>query len=183
MGDKKGGKVVHGEFALEVDSKGSVTKSAVREIGHSKGEPPFVKLYLDNVLFLSDMPKGLSSILYALLERMPYGVGKGFAINAAIRREIATELGITEGSVRNAITKLTQGTLLIRKDTGLYMFNPHFFGKGDWKDIEYLRLEICYDYRGRTFMAEVKHKKQQKQIEGQQSLLPVNIETDDDWDG
>ena len=134
-------------------------------------EPPYVKLYLDNVLFLSDLPKHLNGVLMALLERMPYA-GKGFAINGFIRKQIAEELNMTEGSIRNAITKLTTGNLLIRIGTGTYQFNPHFFGRGDWKDIERLRLEITYDYRGRTFLAEVKHKESGKRYElaGQQEM-------------
>lgn len=136
-------------------------------------EPPFVKLYLDNVLFLTDLPKWLNTTLMALLERMPY-TGKGFAVNGAVRREIAKETNTTEGSVRNAITKLSQGKLLLRIDTGYYQFNPYFFGKGEWKDIERLRLEIIYDCSGRTFLTEIKHfeenQKRQRQLAGQMTL-------------
>ena len=138
-------------------------------------EPPYVKLYLDNVLFLSDLPKGLNGILMALLERMPY-TGKSFAINGAVRREIANELNFTEGSVRNGISQLSKGGLLIHIDTGLYQFNPHFFGRGDWKEIERLRLEIVYDYRGRTFNAEVEHREncRKEEIENKERFVLVD---------
>ena len=161
---------------------GEIKSRREERTAYIEQEPPYVKLYLDNVLFLSDLPKGLSGILMALLERMPY-TGKGFAINGAIRREIAKELGSTEGSIRNAIMNLTKGNLLIRIDTGLYQFNPYFFGRGDWKDIERLRLEITYDYRGRTFMTEVKHfeENRRKQLNGQERMaLPEGMGDEND---
>jgi len=150
---------------------GLITAESEEKTFYIDQEPPFVKLYLDQVLFLSDLPKHLNGVLMALLERMPY-TGKGFAINGFIRSQVAEELKMTEGSVRNAITKLTHGKLLVRIGTGTYQFNPNFFGRGDWKDIERLRLETVYDYRGRTFTAEVKHMSTQRrrELDGQTEL-------------
>jgi hypothetical protein len=31
---------------------------------------------------------------------------------------------------------------LIKRDRGLYLLNPHYFGRGDWKDIARIRYEI-----------------------------------------
>lgn len=137
-------------------------------------EPPFVKLYLDNVLFLRDLPKNLNPVLLALLNRMPYG-GKAFAINASMKRQMAKELGRSAGGISNAITNLVNGGLLIREDVGLYHMNPDFFGRGEWKDVQALRLAITYDYRGRTFMAQVANRKKQKELDGQQSILPAEL--------
>lgn len=35
---------------------------------------------------------------------------------------------------------------MIRIETGVYMLNPFFFGRGDWKDIEKLRLGVGEEF-------------------------------------
>lgn len=157
---------------IEYGKHGQVKKSgvAVTEYVDDSREPPFIKLYTEHLLYLKDIPKHINPVLMAMLKRMPYG-GQAFAINAAIKREMAKDLNCSAGTISNAITMLVRGDLLIRKDTGLYYVNPFFFGRGNWENVEKLRLEITYERTGRTFMAQVAHGRKQKQIEGQQSLL------------
>ena len=40
--------------------------------------------------------------------------------------------------------------ILIRKDRGVFLANPNIFGKGNWKDIEQLRLLLTYDSKGKN---------------------------------
>lgn len=127
-------------------------KETTRTINWGK-EPEFVKLYLNDVLYLSDLPKGLNSILYAFIKRMHYG--NELVLNAALKRAIAKELKLSVSSINNAISKFVKGKLLIRIDTGMYLVNPQLFGKGEWKDIAKIRLSATYDLNGRTIMAEI----------------------------
>lgn len=119
-------------------------------------EPNYIKLYLDTVLYLKDLPKGLNTILYALLKRMSYG--NQLVLNAALKRQIAKEIELSVSSINNAITKFVKGELLERIDTGLYRVNPHIFGKGEWKDIAKIRLEVFFDSEGKTIMSEIQRK-------------------------
>lgn len=119
-------------------------------------EPNYIKLYLDTVLYLKDLPKGLNTILYALLKRMSYG--NQLVLNAALKRQIAEEIDLSVSSINNAITKFVKGELLERIDTGLYRVNPHLFGKGEWKDIAKIRLEVAFDSEGKTIMSEIERK-------------------------
>lgn len=119
-------------------------------------EPNYIKLYLDTVLYLKDLPKGLNTILYALLKRMSYG--NQLVLNAALKRQIAEEIDLSVSSINNAITKFVKGELLERIDTGLYRVNPHLFGKGEWKDIAKIRLEVAFDGEGKTIMSEIERK-------------------------
>jgi hypothetical protein len=119
-------------------------------------EPSFIKLYLQDVLYLSDMPATHSSVLHELLKRSSYAgekEGMQVIVNASLKRRIQETLGFKNvSSINNAITDLVKGKLLYRVDVGMYNFNPYFFGKGDWQDIARLRLEINYDdIKGRTF--------------------------------
>lgn len=119
-------------------------------------EPAYIKLYLQDVLYLSDMPTKHSAVLYELLKRASYAGDKDgmqVIINASLKRRIAEALGLKNiGSISNAITDFVKGKILYRADVGMYNFNPYLFGKGDWQDISRLRLEINYDdIKGKTF--------------------------------
>lgn len=145
------------------DENGAITYQEEDKTINWGKEPNYVKIYLDTILYLSDLPKGLNSILYALLKRMSYG--NQLVINAALKRQIANEIDLSPSSINNAITKFVKGELLERVDTGLYRVNPHLFGKGEWKDIAKIRLEVTFDANGKTIMSEVEKKEQKEQKE------------------
>lgn len=137
---------------------GEITYKEEENTVHIPSEPNFIKMYLEDVLYLTDLPKGLNPILYAFLKRMSYG--NELVINAALKRQIAKEVDRSVSSVNNAITSLVKGKILKRIDTGYYMINPRFFGKGEWKDIAKLRMTVEYTPEGKTFMAEVKREEE-----------------------
>lgn len=139
-----------------VDEDGQITYQEEEKVINWGTEPNYIKVYLDTILYLKDLPKGLNSILYAFLKRMSYG--NQLVINAALKRQIAKELELSLSSINNAISKFVKGELLIREDTGLYKVNPHLFGKGDWKDIAKIRLEVTFDTQGKTIMSEIERK-------------------------
>ena len=113
-------------------------------------EPDYVKLYIKDILRLSDIPNSGNSILYAILKRMTYN--NDIALYAPVKREIAMELDLKEVTVSKAIELFTNKSILIRKDRGLYIINPYFFGRGKWEEIRKIRLEIVYSASGRMMM-------------------------------
>ena len=126
-------------------------------------EPSYIKLYLQDVLYLSDMPTKHSAILYELLKRSTYAGekdGMQVIINASLKRRIKDTLGFKNmSSINNAITDFVKGKILYRVDVGMYNFNPWLFGKGDWQDIARLRLEVNYEeIEGKTFKTNVEYK-------------------------
>lgn len=126
-------------------------------------EPSYIKLYLQDVLYLSDMPKHHEKILYELLKRSTYAGekdGMQVSLSAGTKRLICKELGIKNiHSIDNALSDLVKGKILYRIETGVYNFNPYLFGKGDWQDIARLRLEINYEeIKGKTFKTNVEYK-------------------------
>lgn len=163
-------------------------------------EPNFVKLYLDDILYLSDLPKGLNSVLYNLLKRMSYG--NQIVVNAGIKRQIAGEISLAVSTVNNSITKLVKGHVLFRVETGIYTVNPNLFGKGEWKDIAQLRMHVTYDINGRSFNTEVnktiekeeenpfndlnelfkKGQNQDQDMSSKGEALEVTPKTDDNYD-
>lgn len=136
-----------------------VTKRANKVLNWGD-EPRYIKLYLEDVMYLSDMPKQYAGLTMSLLKRVSYaGDEDGMCVTLIprIKKAICKELGWkNEKSLNNALTKLVEGKILYRIDRGLYRFNPYLFGKGDWQDIGRLRLEISYDnLKGRTFQTNV----------------------------
>lgn len=126
-------------------------------------EPAYIKLYLQDVLYLSDMPKHHEKILYELLKRSTYAGekdGMQVCLSAGIKRIISKELGLkNDRSINNVLSDLVKGKILYRVETGVYNFNPWLFGKGDWQDISRLRLEVSYDdIKGKTFKTVCEYK-------------------------
>lgn len=139
-----------------------VSKVANRTLSWG-AEPSYIKLYLQDILYLSDMPTKRYAVLYELLKRASYAGekdGMQVVINASLKRRIAETLGFKSvGTVSNTITDFVKGKILYRVDTGMYNFNPWLFGKGDWQDIARLRLEVDYDeIKGKTFKAVCSYK-------------------------
>lgn len=125
-----------------------------------KQEPPFVKLYLQDLLYTQDMPKGLTNIVYALLDQVTYA-SKGLRvyIPTGLKNEIIKQLDIPRQTFNNALVKLCKGNILRRIDTGVYELNPYFFGRGEWKDIDNLRMTWEYDaIKGKTFQGVITRK-------------------------
>lgn len=139
-----------------IDEEGKVKHYEESKTINWGAEPNYIKVYLDTILYLSDLPKGLNSILYAFLKRMSYG--NQLVINAAVKRQITGEIKLSKSSIDCAITKFVKGGILKRIDTGLYLVNPHLFGKGEWKDIAKIRLEVAFSDEGKTVMAEIQRK-------------------------
>lgn len=137
-------------------------------------EPPFIKVYLRDILYLSDLPSGYTPLLDALLKRVSYADSthpQCVVLTAGIKRAIAKECGWKSlQSVDNALRALTKGRVLLRVprsdgegyERGIYQLNPYLFGRGPWPAIEKIRLEVTYDIHGTTFKAAVKASKPKK---------------------
>lgn len=173
-----------------LNDKGELVSKRANKVLSWGAEPSYVKLYLQDLLYLSDMPNGLEKILFELLSRATYAGekdGMQIVLNASLKKRIAQKLDIANvRTINNALTKLTRGKVLYRVDTGIYALNPYLFGKGDWQDISRLRLEINYDdIKGRTFETVCDYNKRDKkmsagEIEGQMSITDYDDMCEDD---
>ena len=147
------GKVIYRETREIVDHQtGEVRQEENVQKIRVQREPNFVKLYLADILYLSDLPAGLSGVLFSFLRRMIY-------VNRSMKETVANEVGLTANTVNKAITLLVKGQILIRADRGKYYFNPHLFGKGDWSQISSLRATIEWNSNGRSVMEIVRQEK------------------------
>lgn len=126
-------------------------------------EPNYIKLYLQDIMYLSNMPKQYATLTACLLKRISYAGdedGMCIVLVPRIKQAICKEMDWKRiSSLDNAIQKLLAGKILYRVDRSIYRFNPYLFGKGDWQDIARLRLEVNYDdIAGKTFKTNVEYK-------------------------
>ncbi len=127
-------------------------------------EPPYVKLYLDTIMYISDLQERHGKVFSAILRRMPFAdsASQLISLTKGIKLEIAREIDRSESFVSHAIADLVKGRVLLHDDSSprstCYRVNPHIVARGDWKDIERLRLHIDFSARGSTFWTEVRRK-------------------------
>lgn len=167
-------KLIQSTESIVVNENGEVLTSRANRTVSWGSEPPFIKLYLDSLLYLKDLPKAHTTTLMEFLKRMTYAgdeEGQVIYTNSTMKKTIATAIGVTVPHIDNVLSDLTKGEIFYRIGRGTYRVNPNFFGKGEWQDISRLRLEITFDANGKTIMGEVQRKKKvEVQCEGQQSL-------------
>lgn len=151
------------------DENGNVISKIENKVLNWGEEPQYIKLYLQDILYLSDLPKHHEKILFELLKRASYAgekYGMEITLNASIKKRIANTLNIKNiRTINNALSDLVKGEILFRADVGVYTLNPYLFGKGDWQDISKLRLEINYEstIKNRTFTTFCEYKDQKTQ--------------------
>ena len=165
-----------------VDTKtGEILKEQTSETLRFSEEPQYVKLYLQDILYLSDMPRRYDKILYELLKRAQWAnaeQGMIVTLSSGSKRMMAKTLGLNSISlISNALTDFVKAKIIKRIETGVYALNPNLFGKGDWQDIAKLRLDIDYDLTGKkTFMAAIDYCRREKNITPQIGAIEASGE-------
>lgn len=160
----------HGLYK-KVDGQGEVLELEEQESTKTihKQEPPYIKLYIEDMLYMADMPKSLSGLTYSLLKRARYAKeGLRVDVSTYVKHEILAECGYEKlQSLTNALGKLCKGEIIRRLGTGTYQLNPWLFGRGEWKDIDNIRATWNYSLKGRTFAVAVTYKDGTTQTTGQ----------------
>ena len=149
MIEKKAIKYEHFTHIVDAET-GEIRKKITEKVVRVNREPPFVKMYLDDLAAILKLSSGCKGLLYALLMKMSYdGV---ITITKSTRERLAQSIGVKEPAVKNQITALCKKGVLRRIGTGEYEANPNLFAKGEWVDIrkrrEAFKLEITYDSSG-----------------------------------
>lgn len=131
-------------------------------------EPNYVKLYLQDMLYLNGLSSQYYKLLNCLIKEISYASeeeGLCIALIPYTKKRILNEMGWKNMiSLNNALHKLKQYKIIYSIDRGLYRLNPYLFGKGNWQDIAKIRMTINYnDINGRTIKTEIIQQKEQKE--------------------
>lgn len=148
-------------------NSGEVTHQIANNIIRWGQEPDYIKLYLQDIFYLSDVPKQYVSTMMSLLRRMSYAgeeLGMCVVLAPVIKDAICNELGIKRrSSLDNILQKLIKGKIIFRVDRGVYRLNPYLFGRGQWSDIARIRTTVDYTpENGRTFKTVIEEAEKPK---------------------
>lgn len=122
------------------DTTGEVKSSSTTYISDPQREPAYLKVYLDGMEKLRAIPLYCWPVLLWMLGRMPYAnADPCFEFGNPMRKRAAEEIGVNVSRVNHAVSDLVKCGAILRAGRGLYRFNPVFFARGEWKDIQKLR--------------------------------------------
>ena len=144
-------KIIQEVTSQVIDSDGVVVEKSKLTTGWVGVEPDYVKLYLQDLLRISDIPKSSNLILSCILKRMAWSTNE-IVLIAPVKRQIAMELEISTETIAKAIELFTEKSILIRKDRSFYIVNPYFFGRGKWEEISQIRLTVEYSAKGKMIL-------------------------------
>ena len=151
---------------VQLDADGTVLQevhesSSDIKVIHSQ-EPAYIKLYVQDVLYLRDLPSSLGTLLLQLLTRATYADeedGLCVSLTPYVKKRILEKLGWKKtASMNNALSKLVKGDIIRRLGGGTYQLNPYLFGKGAWKDVDKIRATWEYSLDGRTYSTAITYK-------------------------
>lgn len=74
-------------------------------------------------------------VLFALSLEIEFETGE-IDISTARRKKLATDLDISEGTLRNIISQLTKLDLIRKLDSGVYQMSPFLFYRGKLKQLD-----------------------------------------------
>ena len=130
-------KLVHEKTVIN-NLTGEITHSETHSVSITRldKEPPYVKMYINDIGVWQGLTKTETDILYRLSATVDYdGI---IQVTTFTKKKICATLGIKSQSFANSVSRLVAKMILQRvPDAPLQVFtlNPYWFGRGDWKDI------------------------------------------------
>jgi hypothetical protein len=109
-------------------------------------EPPHVKIYLQDIAKINDLPPAAAKVLNILVQNMGYN--NMVPMLKPFKEVICNTLDIKMNTLEKVIALLKEKQILHTFSRGLYILDPYLFAKGRWADIKNLRLIIEYDENG-----------------------------------
>lgn len=155
-----------------ITQEGEVVQS--KTVYKTQTEPEYVKLYIDCILTVKGLRKGLNPIFLAFLPYMSYadingqGGGQVIFVNKAMKDIIAKSLNLGIDSINKALSEFTKAGIFKRLTVGTYQVNPNIVGKGEWKDIKNIRA--TFDFAAREVVADIVKAEEEDMTANQQRL-------------
>ncbi len=129
---------------------GEVFEERHTSVSRAPREPPYVKVYTENVGCIEGLGAPQRTLLYELVLRISYG--GAIQVTPLERKKIIKALGISEKTFRNNMAAIIKSGLIIRHSPSDYEANPHYFARGSWKEIldrqQDFELRIRYNPNG-----------------------------------
>lgn len=134
-------------------STGEITSETNTKVVRIPTEPPYIKLYIEDLSNMYNLPKNSPDLLLELLKKLDYE-GQ-ITLNSASKKVIAERAGKAVKTLDNFLGELVKKDIFRRIDTGLFAPNPHLFGRGEWREIYKRReawLKVTYTEDGQRIV-------------------------------
>ena len=127
-------------------------------------EPPFIKVYLEDIATINNLPPAASKVLNLLIQHMGYN--NMVPMLKTFKEMICKSLDIKMNTLEKVVRVLLDSGIIHRFSRGLYILDPNLFAKGRWEQIKELRLVIEYDMKTgkRTLSSNAPEKLKQLNI-------------------
>jgi hypothetical protein len=148
MSSKKNEKKVYNQVTESYfdNETGQITSQSDIKMSYVESEPNFIKMYVDDILKLKNVPAASNEVLRVLLSQMKYG--NIVVLIKPIKEIISDITGLKINTINKSVQNLCDAGILIRRNRGVYIVDPNLFAKGKWQDIKKLRLTIDYEKDG-----------------------------------
>lgn len=161
-------KVRHSNTKYVDYNTGEVKAEETTQQYKAEQEPPYIKVYLENINYFMDMPCGLDKLLKGIFTMVTYAdaVDPMCVDLSKHKKELLKDMigWSSIQSVENGIQMLVKSKLIYRVARNTYRLNPFFFGKGDWKNISKLRHDVDYseihDHNVKSWLNKNKKKEE-----------------------
>lgn len=144
---------VHEEHTEVIDEHGVIIgeDTTTTQEGRASKEPDYMKLYLNTMLSFQGINSISVDVLIAMcncLSGQYINNGKTnlcFRSDKLSKRQMMSELGISEAAVNKHIKKMVDCGILIKSDMrSVYFVNPWILAKGKWEHIRSLRASFDF---------------------------------------
>lgn len=123
-------------------------------------EPPYVKMYIDDLCDLMHIPAAQKQTLELLIRKLDY---EGFiTLSPRYRKQLCERLKIKDQTFRNRLAALCKTGVMRRHSTNEYEVNPRYFARGEWRHIcerrEAFKMTVKYSENGREIITEAEEQ-------------------------
>lgn len=129
-------------------------------------EPPYVKLYIDDLSRLMDLKGHHKEMLLELIRKMDYE--NIITLTPSARSRLALRLKIKEQTFRNYLNDLIKSDVLRRIGHNEFMANPDLFARGEWQSIYERRqafsMTITYQNGKRSIKTEAIQEQEELEL-------------------
>ena len=148
------------KLSKQIDHETGEILNEFKEHSFKTTEPSFIKMYLDDILSLTNINSTAKNVLFGLLKYMDYE--NRIDLASRQRKELAQILNTSIQTISNSLGVLIKKNILLKLDRGSYLMNPDYFAKGKWSDILKIKISIEYTPEGRILITQFENNKQIK---------------------
>lgn len=156
---------IYKSASVTINQAGEIIEKSEYNVTKLPQEPPYIKLYTDEISRIYDLGRVQHMVLFELVSRS--GFTGEVAIGPRIKSGIAERYKTTIQTIDNTILALIKKGLIQRIGRGEFLLDPNLFGKGSWKDI--LERRATYKELKKTTITlkiEYDHEKGERKIHG-----------------